>query len=103
MSANNLPAVAGQVSPEQHSIFVRQAFTAIDSAVTVEEVNKVLKQWTGLAAYARAAKDKQLESDAAEIKMRAERRLGEMMRAQKEAVGFHKGGALRPPGFQKPR
>jgi hypothetical protein len=74
------------------SILVRQAFTAIDTAATVDDLRKVLDEWTGLAAYARAAKDQQLEADAAEIKMRAERRLGEMMKAQKEAIGFHQGG-----------
>ena len=88
--SDNRPVPTGQV--EQHSILVQQAFTAIDAAASVEEVKKVLDQWAGLAAYARAAKEKQLEADAAEIKMRAERRLGEMMRAQKETVGFHKGG-----------
>jgi hypothetical protein len=88
--AATLPSEAA--AAERHSILVQHAFTAIDIASTVDEVKKVLDEWTGLAAYARKAKDKQLEADAAEIKMRAERRLGEMMQAQKETFGFHKGG-----------
>jgi hypothetical protein len=60
---------------------VQQAFTALAAATTVDEVKRVRDQWAGLTAYARAAKDKQLEADAAEIRMRAERRLGEMMKA----------------------
>jgi hypothetical protein len=79
----------GQAS---HSVLVQQAFTAIDSAATVDEVKKVLENWAGIAAYASKAKDKQLQADAAEIRMRAERRLGEMMQAQKETVGLNQGG-----------
>jgi hypothetical protein len=92
MHGNTLSAPAGQDTSEQHSILVRQAVTAIDAAVTADDVKKVLAEWAGLAAYAREAKDKQLEADAAEIKMRAERRLGEMMQAQKETVGLNQGG-----------
>jgi hypothetical protein len=66
-----LPSEAG--AAEHHSTLVQHAFTAIDAAASVEDVKKVLHQWTGLTAYARAAKDKQLEADATEIKMRAER------------------------------
>lgn len=43
-------------------------------------------------AYAHQAKNKQLEVDAAEIRFRAERRLGELIQAQKETVGLAKGG-----------
>jgi hypothetical protein len=35
------------------------------------------------------AKNKQREVNAAEIRMRAERRIGEMIRAQKETVGLN--------------
>jgi hypothetical protein len=93
-SANSRSTPTGQVPAlsEQHSVLVQQAFTAIDGAATVEAVKKVLAEWTGLAAYAREAKDNQLEADAAEIRMRAERRLGEMIKAQKETVGLNKGG-----------
>lgn len=92
MPANIALVTPGQVTPEQHSVLVQQAFTAIDTASTVEDLKKVRDQWTGLTAYARAAKDKQLEADAAEIRMRVERKLGLLMQAQKEEVGFHKGG-----------
>ncbi len=37
-------------------------------------------------------KNKQLEVDAAEIRIRAERRLGELIKAQKETVGLAKPG-----------
>ena len=45
-----------------------------------------------MQAAARVAKNRQLEADAAEIRMRAERRTGEMMAAQRETVGLARGG-----------
>lgn len=44
-----------------------------------------------MRAYARQAKNRELEVDAAEIRMRAERRLGELIRAQKEGPGLNVG------------
>jgi hypothetical protein len=48
-----------------------------------------------------------LEADAAEIRLRAERRLGLMIEAQKETVGLNEGGRPKPgyvggAGFEKP-
>lgn len=40
---------------------------------------------------ARQARNRQLETDAAEIRIRAERRIGELMAAQKESVGLNTG------------
>lgn len=40
---------------------------------------------------ARTAKNRQLEIDAAEIRVRAERRLGEMLTVQKQTVGMNQG------------
>ncbi|TBF29317.1 hypothetical protein [Rhizobium ruizarguesonis] len=44
---------------------------------------------------ARQAKNKELEADAAEIRMRATRRLDQMRQGQKETIGLAKAG--RPP------
>ena len=52
-------------------------------------------------AYARQAKNRELEVDAAEIRMRAERRLGELIRAQKETVGLATGGGDTSGGSRK--
>jgi hypothetical protein len=46
-----------------------------------------------MRAYAFQAKNKELEVHAAEIRIRAERRLGEMLREQKETVGLATGAA----------
>jgi N6-adenosine-specific RNA methylase IME4 len=45
-----------------------------------------------MRAYAKQAKNKTLEIDAAEIRIRAERRVGELIEAQREAVGLAKPG-----------
>ena len=42
--------------------------------------------------YAKQAKNRGLEVDAAEVRMRVERRLGEIIKAQKDTVGLAKPG-----------
>jgi hypothetical protein len=44
------------------------------------------------SAYARQAKNRDLEADAVEIRLRATRRLDQLRQAQKETVGLAKGG-----------
>jgi hypothetical protein len=65
---------------------------ALAAAKAVDEVKKIHDVSAAMKAYARQAKDKQLEIDASEIRIRAERRLGEMIRAQKEGPGLADGG-----------
>ncbi len=45
-----------------------------------------------MRAYARQAKNRELEVDATEMGFRAERRLGELIQTQKETVGLAKPG-----------
>jgi hypothetical protein len=45
-----------------------------------------------MGAYAKKAANRNMEADAFELRLRAERRLGQMMAAQKRTVGFAKGG-----------
>jgi hypothetical protein len=45
-----------------------------------------------MRAYAKEAENRQLEIDAAEIRFRAERRIGELMAAQREAGMMAAGG-----------
>ncbi len=68
---------------------------ALADCKSVDEVKGWADRAAATQAYARMAKDKGLEVDAAEIRIRAERRLGEMLRDQKAAGGMSKGG--RPP------
>ncbi len=64
---------------------------AIATAKAVDEVKLIHDKARAIAAAARIAKDHQLEIDASEIRIRAERRLGEMIQAQKKTVGLNTG------------
>jgi len=73
------------------------ACRALAEARSVDEVREILNFAAAQRAYAKMAKNRNLEADAFEIRKRAERRLGDMMQAQKETVGLAKpGGDMRP-------
>lgn len=68
------------------------ACRALAQAKAVDEVKDVRDKADAMRIYAMQAKNKTLEIDAAEIRIRAERRLGEMIAQQKETVGLNRGG-----------
>jgi hypothetical protein len=63
----------------------------ITDAKTAEQVNRIVTFATGLAAAARKATDREMEAEAEVLKFEAERRLGQLMQAQRETVGFNVG------------
>ncbi len=71
---------------------------AIAEAKAVDEVKSIHDKATAIRAYAKQVNDKQMEIDAVEIRIRAERRLGEMLQQQKETVGLAPAGRPRKIG-----
>jgi len=73
---------------------------ALSIAKSVDEVKNIHDVSAAMKAYAVQAQDRQLEIDASEIRIRAERRLGEMIKAQKDDAGLNKGGRPKTPNGQ---
>jgi len=67
------------------------ACRALAECKSVDEVKTWADKAAAMQAYGRMAKDKTLEVDAAEIRIRAERRLGEMLAQQKTEGGLATG------------
>lgn len=78
----NAPAVIAEAAPlARYDAMV----TAIAAAKSVDEIKGIRDTAEAMRAAARVAKNKQAEIDLAEIRFRGERRLGEMMAAQRDA------------------
>src|SRR4051812_26141673 len=69
------------------------ACRAIAEAKSTDEAKEIRNKSIALAAYARQAKNKDLEADAIEIRLRATRKLGQLIQAQKKTVGLNRGNA----------
>jgi N6-adenosine-specific RNA methylase IME4 len=66
------------------------ACRAVAECKTVDEAKDYRDMAVAMAVYARQARNKDLEADAVEIRMRATRRLDQLRRAQKATVGLAK-------------
>jgi N6-adenosine-specific RNA methylase IME4 len=68
------------------------ACRALAEAKAVDEVKDIRDQAMAMRLYAKQAKNRELEADAYELRVRAERKLGELIAAQKATVGLATGG-----------
>jgi N6-adenosine-specific RNA methylase IME4 len=73
-------------------LFYDEACRAIAEAVAVDEVLEIRNRSLAMHAYAKQAKNHEMEADAFAIRKRAERRLGGMIEEQKQGVGLNRGG-----------
>lgn len=74
-----------------HLIKYEAARTALAAANSVDEVKQIKDKAEAIRSYAKQARDFDMANWAAEIRIRAERKLGEMIKAQKESGGMNKG------------
>lgn len=68
------------------------ACRALADAKGTDEAKDIRDKAEAMRVYAHQAKNRQMEVDAAEIRMKAERRLGEIITVQKETIGMAKPG-----------
>ncbi len=102
----NLPHLNALVDTSSGTLSRYEALCcALAEAKSVDDIKEYLNEAEAIRAYARQAKNRQLEADAAEIRFRAERRIGELIAAQRDSgmlpEGRPKNGLNENP-FSKP-
>jgi N6-adenosine-specific RNA methylase IME4 len=78
------------------------ACRALAEARSVDEVKDVRDVAMAMKLYAKQAKNRNLEADAFDLRVRAERKLGEMIVSQKETVGLNVGGRPKTGTSEEP-
>lgn len=94
-------AESGQNQTSTGLVRYDAACRAVAEAKSLDEAKDIRDKAEAMRAYARQAKNRQLEVDAAEIRIRAERRVGELMAMQRETVGLAPAGRPTKIGLQQ--
>jgi hypothetical protein len=76
-----------------------RACRAVAEARTIDQAKHIRDQAVAMQVYAKQAKNRDLEADAVEIRMRATRRLDQLRQAQKETVGLNQGAIAGKTGL----
>jgi hypothetical protein len=79
-------------APQSVLKFYDRLCADLERAASVDEVKKIKNEADRMKLYARQAKNKKLEADAAEVRMRAIAMIGVMMDKQSQTVGLAKPG-----------
>jgi N6-adenosine-specific RNA methylase IME4 len=95
-------AAASRRKLNNHLVRYDAACRALAEARSVDEVKDIRDKAIAMAAYARQARNRDLEADAVEIRMRATRKLDQLRQAQAATVGLN-GGSLRRGLSENPR
>jgi hypothetical protein len=77
-----------------------RACAALAAAKSVDEVKDIVDASAAMRAHARPAKNRDLEADAVELRMRATRRLDQMRQAQAATVGLNQGAVPGKTGLE---
>jgi N6-adenosine-specific RNA methylase IME4 len=77
------------------------ACRALAEARSVDEVKDIRDKAIAMAAYAKQAKNRDLEADAVALRMHATRQLAKLIEAQKEVIGLNKGGRPAKTGLSE--
>jgi hypothetical protein len=84
-------AIAKEPAPAPGLQSFEKAKAALAACRRVDEAKDIHDKAAGMAVYAKMANDHSLEADAVEIRMRATRRINELIKAQAASVGLNRG------------